>query len=191
MVSILRDTRKERRVCCRLIRPVHARSQFVWSYTNVHVNWMTSSVRTKTPRDWVKVGATENKRGKKEDSLSLSLSFSWWAPLSRFFAGVPRDWMPHRPGRHRDARFRSIILTADSMISFALLPFFSPFSHSCLVEHGCAQTTGARPPGYSEQIEEKICQCFFIGRTHSNRSNPTIRWIIHIFQASNIQNTRL
>lgn len=161
----LRDTRTEiNRVRCRMIRRVHARSQFVRSYTNVHVNRMTGSVRTRTPRDWVKVGATGNKRGKKE-GLAFSLSFSWWAPLSWFFAGVPRDWIPRRPGRHRDARFRSIILTADSMISFALLPFFFSFSsHSCLVGHGCAQTTGARPPGYSEQIGEKICRRFFFRR---------------------------
>lgn len=68
----LRDTRKEiNRVRCRMIRRVHARSQFVRSYTNVHVNRMTGSVRTGPPVTGVKVGAAGNKRGKKEDSISL------------------------------------------------------------------------------------------------------------------------
>ena len=106
---------------------------------------------------------------------------SWRVPLSRFLAGVPRDWMALRPGRHRDARFRSIILTAESMISslrrcarasaiakstrapvrspFFLFPSFPPFPFffSLLQSgHRCSQTTAAGPPGCSKPIEQKI-----------------------------------
>lgn len=95
---------------------------------------------------------------------------SWRVPLSRFLAGVPRDWMALRPGRHRDARFRSIILTAESMISSlrrcarasaiaksTRAPVRSPFFFSLLFPpflfsfHFCNPGTVARkqlPPGH-------------------------------------------
>lgn len=86
--------------------------------------------------------------------------------------------MPRRPGRHRDARFRSIILTADSMISFALLPFFLLF----LALPCRAQTTGAWPPGCSKG-RSKRKYIVVLGRVHSNHSNLVVRWIIHSSRA--------
>lgn len=72
--------------------------------TNTSIKWPVADRERDPPRRGYTVAVEE-------------VGGSWRVPLSRFLAGVPRDWMALLPGRHRDARFRSIILTAESMIS--------------------------------------------------------------------------
>lgn len=72
--------------------------------TNASIKWPVADRERDPPRRGYTVAVEE-------------VGGSWRVPLSRFLAGVPRDWMALLPGRHRDARFRSIILTAESMIS--------------------------------------------------------------------------
>lgn len=129
-ITELRDTRKEiNRVRCRMIRRVHARSQFVRSYTNVHVNRMTGSVRTGPPATGVKVGATGNKRGKKEDSLSLF--FVVGAIVAVLRGGSPRlntasPWEASR----RPLSLYNFNSRLDDFVR--LTPFFSPFPRVAL-----------------------------------------------------------
>lgn len=99
---------------------------------------MTGSVQTRTPRDW---GGGSRVRTREEPRPVVGTI------VAVLRGGSPRLEWPRRPGRHRDARFRSVILTAESMISSALLPLFFQPSYSRsnrAVGHDRAQTTGAR-----------------------------------------------
>lgn len=105
-------------------------------FSTDHRGWMErENVETNTSIKWP-VADRERDPPRRGYTVAVEeVGGSWRVPLSRFLAGVPRDWMALLPGRHRDARFRSIILTAESMISplgasareysLALLSFFS------------------------------------------------------------------
>lgn len=164
-----------------MIRRVHARSQFVRSYTNVHVNRMTGSVRTGPPVIGVKVGAAGNKRGKKEDCLSLFFVVGAIVAVLRGGSSRLNTASPWEASR-RPLSLYNFNSRLDDFVRLTPFFFLLFLALRSVVEHGCAQTTGARPPGCSRQIREKICRRFFVGRAHSNRLNLAVRWIIHVFR---------